>query len=245
MAYWIVTQIANPTVNSAGAGWSDEEHTEDDEDPEDEDESWAHDDPDQEGDEEEDDWQGEDDKDGWDDEVEDYGEDAAAGDEPRGHWAWSVVAPLPELSRLQPLRSKQAEGGPESALSLRQRQEVQKMLSRQKHGRDSPSRAGGPRAGRRRSGRDRPGPGPQGPVPDARPAARAHRHGLPAQGHLGTHGPAHLAPFLVKDCTLDDLHGVLQAVMGWENDHLYQFEARKQCYLPNPEASAGLSGPSV
>ena len=48
--------------------------------------------------------------------------------------------------------------------------------------------------------------------------------------------------FQVKDCTLDELHGVLQVVMGWENDHLYQFQAGKQQYSPGEHEFGAFSG---
>ena len=38
--------------------------------------------------------------------------------------------------------------------------------------------------------------------------------------------------FLVEsDISLGDLHYIIQAVMGWENDHLYQFEVRRTRYV--------------
>jgi len=33
-----------------------------------------------------------------------------------------------------------------------------------------------------------------------------------------------------KDCSLAQLHGLIQHVMGWENEHLYQFEVGEDCY---------------
>jgi hypothetical protein len=35
---------------------------------------------------------------------------------------------------------------------------------------------------------------------------------------------------LVADCTLEELHFIIQSVMGWENDHLYEFEAGAKRY---------------
>ncbi len=35
---------------------------------------------------------------------------------------------------------------------------------------------------------------------------------------------------LVEDCTLEDLHFIIQSVMGWGNDHLYCFEDGKREY---------------
>ena len=40
----------------------------------------------------------------------------------------------------------------------------------------------------------------------------------------------------VPDCTLGELHEVLQVVMGWEDCHLHQFIVRGECYgRPDPE----------
>mgnify|MGYP001071569573 CR=1 FL=1 len=35
---------------------------------------------------------------------------------------------------------------------------------------------------------------------------------------------------LVTNCTLEELHFIIQSVMGWENDHLYEFEVGKKRY---------------
>lgn len=48
--------------------------------------------------------------------------------------------------------------------------------------------------------------------------------------------------FQVKDCTLDKLHKVLQVVMGWSDDHLYQFEAGKQRFSPGNDEFGELLG---
>ena len=37
--------------------------------------------------------------------------------------------------------------------------------------------------------------------------------------------------FQVRDCTLETLHGILQAVMGWSNDHLYSFTVEGKQYV--------------
>jgi hypothetical protein len=37
----------------------------------------------------------------------------------------------------------------------------------------------------------------------------------------------------VPDCTLGDLHEVLQVVMGWEDEHLHQFIVRGEYYRPS------------
>ena len=40
----------------------------------------------------------------------------------------------------------------------------------------------------------------------------------------------------VPDCTLGELHEVLQVVMGWKDSHLHQFIVRGECYgPPDPE----------
>ena len=46
--------------------------------------------------------------------------------------------------------------------------------------------------------------------------------------------------FLVPaDITLQRLHEILQAVMGWTNSHLHQFESKGVCYgIPDPEFGA-------
>lgn len=36
---------------------------------------------------------------------------------------------------------------------------------------------------------------------------------------------------LVADCTLEELHFIIQSVMGWGNDHMYDFEAGKKRYV--------------
>lgn len=36
---------------------------------------------------------------------------------------------------------------------------------------------------------------------------------------------------LVADCTLEELHFIIQDVMGWKNDHLYDFEVGKERYV--------------
>ena len=42
--------------------------------------------------------------------------------------------------------------------------------------------------------------------------------------------------FIVPDCTLEDLHDVLQRVMGWTDDHLHAFSTGKKDYTPSGES---------
>src|SRR5690606_9191950 len=51
--------------------------------------------------------------------------------------------------------------------------------------------------------------------------------------------PAVWRSFQTADCTLNELHLVLQLVMGWENAHLYAFETRGVRYAA-PEAAQEL-----
>jgi hypothetical protein len=38
----------------------------------------------------------------------------------------------------------------------------------------------------------------------------------------------------VPDCTLEDLHEVIQVAMGWEDSHMHEFQVKKHRYSPEP-----------
>ena len=38
----------------------------------------------------------------------------------------------------------------------------------------------------------------------------------------------------IEDCDLTTLHQVIQSAMGWENDHMHEFEIGKKKYVGNP-----------
>jgi Plasmid pRiA4b ORF-3-like protein len=42
----------------------------------------------------------------------------------------------------------------------------------------------------------------------------------------------------VPDCSLGELHEILQVVMGWENSHLHQFDVHGECYGPLDDKGA-------
>jgi hypothetical protein len=44
----------------------------------------------------------------------------------------------------------------------------------------------------------------------------------------------------LPDCTLADLHLLIQAAMGWDNDHLYEFEFRGERYTEPPPMGGGF-----
>lgn len=57
--------------------------------------------------------------------------------------------------------------------------------------------------------------------------------------------PAIWRRFQVPDCTLGELHIVIQNVMGWEDAHLHQFIVGKDYYgVPHPDDDFGL-GPKI
>jgi hypothetical protein len=68
----------------------------------------------------------------------------------------------------------------------------------------------------------------------------ASRGGL-APSHVLTVTLDHVEPRVWRSiqipvsATLDDLHSILQIVMGWENDHLYNFTAGKRTFSPSDE----------
>jgi hypothetical protein len=45
---------------------------------------------------------------------------------------------------------------------------------------------------------------------------------------------------ITEDTTLDDLHYIIQAVMGWQNAHLHQFMINKEYYSPDMKDIFGM-----
>ena len=85
----------------------------------------------------------------------------------------------------------------------------------------------------------------KGPLAGGAPRPLAHLSNLPATPDKTAYqvkvtllrtDPPIWRRFQVCDCTLETLHGILQSVMGWTNDHLYGFDAGKQHYT-DPEGA--------
>ena len=208
--------------------WEDEdESSEDDglkEDEEDEEDDW----------EGEDDWE-EDEEDDREEEAEDDEEEAAGEERVRARKAPRSIR-LPQLPP-EPLRLAKPKVGRNDPCPCGSRKKYKKcclskdreQAARQEAEEEKPEVIDVVRSRGARFRMPKPRPEPTGTVYQLRITLN------------GTDPPI-WRRFQVKDCTLDELHGVLQVVMGWENDHLYQFEAGKKRYSPGEDEFGEFCG---
>lgn len=60
---------------------------------------------------------------------------------------------------------------------------------------------------------------------------------------LGTNPPIWRRLLVPADFTLEQLHGVLQIAMGWQNSHMHEFTIGHRRFGPPPPAEADFDGP--